>query len=69
MEYNKTQNLTRLASIAPKLPLRLREAIEFKAAQFFDDLADEIGEFMCGEDYGELFNVESHSEDNVFRKH
>lgn len=65
MEYNKTQNLTRLASIAPKLPLRLREAIEFKAAQFFDDLADEIGEFMCGEDYGELFNVESHSEETI----
>ncbi len=61
MEHTNTQNLIRLASIAANLPQNLQEAIEEKAAKFFEDLNEDVGKFLCSSD----LDSETQSEDDI----
>ena len=65
MEYTNTQNLTRLATLSPKLPRPMQEAIEAKAAKFFDSLTCCVKEFMCSDMCWEQLSIDTHSEEEI----
>lgn len=62
MEDNNTntKNLIRLTSIVPRLSEELQAAIEEKAAEFFTQLTEDVGEFLTHD-----LDVNGQSEDDI----